>query len=188
MEACRVLRLNLQDGPGGAPAPLVVLSQAPERSCALVSAGLALALAQEGRRVLLVDASPQEPSLHTLFNLGAGPGFAELLEGGAAAGVTPTAVGDGLWVLPAGSGALRPGPEALAPATAHLAAAYDTVIYHATALARSTTALQLARQVGTLIFTVRAGVDRPEPLRRMREALERAGVTVLGFALVEERP
>jgi Mrp family chromosome partitioning ATPase len=189
MESCRLLRLNLPCAAGSTRriAPLVMISPSPERRCALVAAGVALALADEGCRTLLVDADLRAPGLHTLFDLEPRPGLAEILAAGTAASLPVVPLAERLWLLPAGCA--RPMPAlhrmpSLAGISGALAQQFDTVIYHIAGLHRPAEALQLSIQVGAALFTVRAGVDTAEPVRRMRATLERAGVGVLGFALV----
>jgi Mrp family chromosome partitioning ATPase len=186
MEACRLLRLNLRTSASGV-APIVLIAPSVERSCALVAAGVALALAEDGCRTLLVDADLRAPSLHYLFSLEPGPGFAQVIASGSANDAPTDTLADRLWLLRAGGTRTVPALATL-PALEHitecLAHQYDAVIYHIAGLQRPAEALQLSMHVGRAMFTLRAGIDTADPVRRMRDTLERAGVQVLGFALL----
>jgi non-specific protein-tyrosine kinase len=185
MEACRVLRLNLLAGAGPNLPPLVVIAPAAERAGGLVAAGLAIALAEEGCRTLLVDADLRAPLLHTLFGLPRDPGLAGALIAGDVTQPAGVEVIERLRLLPAGTAdAPLAGQPALPRVIAGLARQHDAVIYHIAARRASADALQLATHVGAAVFCVRAGIDTAEPIRRMRETLRRAGAQVLGFAML----
>jgi succinoglycan biosynthesis transport protein ExoP len=61
------------------PKVLLVSSTAPREGKSLVSANLAIVLAQGGHQVLLVDADLRRPVQHRLFEINKSPGLAELL-------------------------------------------------------------------------------------------------------------
>lgn len=187
MDACRVLRLNLLAG-AAAPPPLVLIAPAAEPACALLAAGLAMALAEGGCRTLLVDADLRAPMLHTAFGIGPGGGLAAAL-GGDQSQLGGIEVLPGLRLLTAGAatnGLTLAGSPALPRVTRALAQQHEAVIYHVAQRRSSADALQLATHVGAALFSLRAGVDSAGPVRRMRATLERAGAQVLGFALVGE--
>ncbi len=189
MDACRTLRVSLALPSVNTPiAPLLVVSLASDWNCALVVAGLALALAEEERRTVLVDANVRQPMLHSVFSLPRSPGFSESLDYPS----DPPAcfpVRDHLWLLSAGSSpraasGLLSLPSAV-QVTRRLAEQFDAVVYHTVYQASLPDALLLAAHVKTAILLVQSGVDAPQPLRRAKERLSRAGLTLLGFALVE---
>ncbi|HEU5100220.1 MAG TPA: CpsD/CapB family tyrosine-protein kinase [Roseiflexaceae bacterium] len=190
MEACRVLRANLAAGHAGALSQLAVIAPAPEASCALIASGLALALAEEGNRTLLVDADLRAPVLHKLFAIEPAPGFADLVLANDLAELRPVQVTGHLYTLPAGSAGRSPAVLFRLPAigrvTSALAQRFDVVIYHISGQWTMPDALVFAPNVGAAIFTVRAGRDSADQIRRMREPLERARVQILGFAMIGE--
>jgi capsular exopolysaccharide synthesis family protein len=59
---------------------LLVTSSKPGEGKSLTSANLAITMAQQGHKVLLIDADLRRPSQHKLFNLGKEPGLADLLQ------------------------------------------------------------------------------------------------------------
>ncbi len=74
------------------------------------AANLAIALAQSGKRVLLVDAVLRDPMLHVIFGVSPKNGLSTLLSGKAGAldkAIRKTSA-NGLWVLPAGAAPAHP--------------------------------------------------------------------------------
>ncbi|MBP1806806.1 GumC family protein [Rubellimicrobium aerolatum] len=81
-DAMRWLALSIQRAGGGRmPDSLLVTSALPGEGASTTAAGLALALAEAGHGVLLVDVDPQGGSAHEQFGGPASPGFAELCAG-----------------------------------------------------------------------------------------------------------
>ena len=80
IEAFRNLRTSLIWSDGGeALKTLVVTSAAPGEGKTLTAANLAVTLAYDGMRVLLVDCDIRRPRVHGLFHLPRAPGLMELL-------------------------------------------------------------------------------------------------------------
>jgi capsular exopolysaccharide synthesis family protein len=103
-EAFRAIRTNVLFSStleGGRS--IVVTSTGPGEGKTLVSANLAIALAEAGRRVLLVDADMRKPRLHSLLGVHQEPGLSNVMVGAVkpSDAVQKTSVAN-LWVLPAG--------------------------------------------------------------------------------------
>jgi hypothetical protein len=80
VEAFRMVRANLE--PTDRTRVLLVTSSVSGEGKTFVASGLAIVLASEGRRVLLVDADLYRPSLHRAFGLELVSGVARLLAEG----------------------------------------------------------------------------------------------------------
>ena len=92
IEAFRNLRTSLIWSDGGeALKTLVVTSAAPGEGKTLTAANLAVTLAYDGLRVLLVDCDIRRPRVHGLFHLPRAPGLMELLTRLTGAGRPPPA-------------------------------------------------------------------------------------------------
>ena len=94
---------------GNRPRVIVLTSANPSEGKTTVASNLALALAEMGRRVLLIDGDLRKPRLHQIFNLPNERGLSDLLEGkqpDLEALVTKTGYGE-LYLLPAGTAAER---------------------------------------------------------------------------------
>jgi protein-tyrosine kinase len=191
MDACRALRANLGTGDlRSAPAPLLLAATRGHAAMALLTAGLGLTLAEEGRATLLVDADLRAPSLHEVFGLASSPGLAEALTVECEASTTLVAR-HGLALLAAGTATCNPA-ELLRRPTAgrlmqELAMRFDAVVYHTPGLLAYPDALLLAAHVRVAVLIVQSGVDTVDELRRIKEPLERAGVSIAGFALLAQR-
>src|SRR6185369_17682746 len=64
---------------GGQPRVIVLTSANPSEGKTTVTINLAISLAEINRRVLLIDADLRQPRLQNIFDLGPGPGLADLL-------------------------------------------------------------------------------------------------------------
>ncbi|MGC8782597.1 MAG: CpsD/CapB family tyrosine-protein kinase, partial [Anaerolineae bacterium] len=166
---------------------------APTEGKSLTAANLGVALAQAGRRVVVVDADLHRPRQHRLFGLRNNVGLTSALleprpglEGLLQDGPTP-----GLRVLT--SGPLPPNPAELLGSArmkellAELAAGADIVLLDsppATALADATI---LSTQCDGVLLVLDCGMTRREVARRALEALRRVNARVVG-ALLNRMP
>jgi succinoglycan biosynthesis transport protein ExoP len=79
-EAVRALRTSLIRGSGGSPPKVIlVTSSVPGEGKSMLSANLAILLAQQCKKVLLVDGDLRTPGLHSAFNLKIETGLSSLL-------------------------------------------------------------------------------------------------------------
>jgi len=113
VEAIKTIRTNVlfssaEDGLKS----LVITSAGPGEGKSIVAANLALALAQAGQRVLLVDADMRRPRVHEIFNLAQEPGLSNVLTGHSklSEAIRKSTV-QGLWLLT--SGHIPPNPAEL---------------------------------------------------------------------------
>lgn len=112
-EAFRSIRTNvLFSSADEGMRSVLVTSSRPGEGKSLVASNLAVAIAQAGQRVLLVDADMRRPRMHEVFDVTLEPGLSNLLVGDATSGETihGSAV-ENLWLLTAGK--LPPNPAEL---------------------------------------------------------------------------
>ncbi len=82
VEALRALRTALLSTRGGAPPQVLLITSSLEgEGKSTLSANLAVVLAQQGKRVLLVDADLRRPNLHVLFKSNLDIGLSSILSG-----------------------------------------------------------------------------------------------------------
>ena len=82
VEALRALRTALLSTRGGAPPQVLLVTSSTEgEGKSTLSSNLAVVLAQQGKRVLLVDADLRRPNLHVLFNSKSDVGLSTILAG-----------------------------------------------------------------------------------------------------------
>jgi polysaccharide biosynthesis transport protein len=188
-EAYRVLRTNLIFSQAvKALRTLVVTSSLPGEGKTTTTANLAVAFAQQGLRVALVDADLRRSRLHVLFGAKREPGLTQLVLGLATldevAHVTEV---DGLHLIPAG--ALPPNPAELLGGSRMretlelLGTVYDMVLIDTPPLLAAADAAVLGAGVDGVLMVVRAGhTDRSQALQAIQQ-LDAVGARVIGATL-----
>ncbi|MDE8346709.1 MAG: CpsD/CapB family tyrosine-protein kinase, partial [Acidocella sp.] len=160
-EAFRIARNNLYHAIPGARAKIIMLSSASVGDGkSTVAANLARALADDGKRVVLVDADLRMGQLHHTLRLNQSPGLSDwLIDGEAVAMQTPD--GQRFAVLP--SGVKPPNPAelmndpALKEVLKTLRASYDFIIFDTAPVPAVSDPLILARQADLILSVVHLG-------------------------------
>jgi succinoglycan biosynthesis transport protein ExoP len=188
-DAYRTLRTNLLFATGGrAIRTLVVTSAAPGEGKTITAANLAVTLAREGKRVLLVDGDLRRPRLDRLFGVPKFPGLTDFLatNGASQVLVTPTAV-DGLFLLP--NGRRHPNPAELLRSDTWralleaMAAHFDVVVVDTPPVLAVADSLIVAAMADAVVFVVRAGrTDRSMAADALAQ-LTAVGAQVIGAVL-----
>jgi non-specific protein-tyrosine kinase len=189
-EAFRILRTNVEFAQVDRPCrTLVVTSANPCEGKSTVAVNLAVAMAQAGKRVLLVDADLRRPAVHQTLGLGNEAGLTNLLvQGGEPIDlVQATSLPGFLLVLT--SGPIPPNPAELlgsarmAELLVRLADMVDHVILDTPPVLAVADPVVLAGRTDGAILVVDANHTSTHALKRAREALDRAGTNILGVAL-----
>jgi capsular exopolysaccharide synthesis family protein len=187
--AYRVLRTNLEfcsiDHPLNT---LMITSAGPREGKSMTAANLAIAMAQAGQSIILVDADLWNPVQHHLFELDPATGLTNVLRGHASLKeVLQTVPIERLYVLPAGP--LPPNPadllgsrrmEYLIEALREQA---DVIIFDTPPTMVDADAAILAAQVDGVVIVVDAGATRRLAACHSKEALEAVGANLVGVAL-----
>lgn len=168
---------------------IVVTSAVPKEGKSTVSANLAVAIAQLGRKVLLIDADMRVPSQHHLWQLTNAVGLSEVLVGQTEFNIAVSKVMDNLDVLTAG---VRP-PNPLALLDSKRMASlienfssqynYDFVIIDAPPLLLAADALTLSQMTDGILLVARPGVIDSNSANAAQEMLERSNYNVLGLVV-----
>jgi succinoglycan biosynthesis transport protein ExoP len=153
------------------------------------AANLAIAMAQTGKRVLLVDAVLRDPMVHVVFGVSPNSGLSTLLGSQTMAPektIRKTVI-NGLWVLPAGLTPHSPtellnGP-ALASLLDDLADKYDHVIIDAPPLSDLPDARIIAASCDLTLLVVRADTATRRQTLLARDGLMGVGAHILGLIL-----
>ncbi|MCL4543826.1 MAG: polysaccharide biosynthesis tyrosine autokinase [Chloroflexi bacterium] len=194
-ESFRLLRTMLDfsnvDDP---PRTLLVTSTGPGEGKTLISSNLAVAIAQAGKRVILVDADLRRPSIHREFGLDNRVGLTNLIAAGGEATLSSrdgyfqdVAAVPGLVILT--SGPLPPNPSELLGSTRagelfrHLAGIADVVIYDTPPGNVLSDASVLATRVAGVIVLARAGATRRDAVQHLAARLQAVGAHVVGGVL-----
>jgi capsular exopolysaccharide synthesis family protein len=190
-EAYRTLRTNLifaQAGQEGLRS-VVVTSPNGSEGKTTTAANLAIAFAQQGMRVLVVDCDFYRARLHQVFGVANSPGLADLLLGTVAVEqvVRPTSI-ERVSVIPAGP--LPPvnptdllGGDVMRSLLASLSGDFDLVVLDTPPVLTNANAPILATQTDGVVLVVRAGQTDRDSAREAMQQLATVGARVLGTVL-----
>jgi tyrosine-protein kinase Etk/Wzc len=188
-EAYRMVRTNLLfQGALEAVHTLAVTSATPGEGKTTTAANLAVVYAQQGQRVLLIDADLRRPRLHMVFGGPRTPGLSTLLNSGHGtdAGIRPTSVKN-LWLMPAGGEITNPaemvGKPGMRAVLAKLRTHFDLVIVDCPPVLVAPDAALLGRIVDGVVLVVRAGQAPRDAVQQAHQQLARGGARVLGAVL-----
>ena len=193
IEAFRNLRTSLIWSDGGeALKTLVVTSATPGEGKTLTAANLAVTLAYDGLRVLLVDCDIRRPRVHGMFRVPRAPGLMEMLTTTAAPGAQPpqaireTAIA-GLFVLTCG--ALPSNAANLLSGTRmrvllqELREQFDMIVLDTPPVLATADAGIVASLTDGVLLVVRAGATDRNAAQRACQHLSNVGARVIGTVL-----
>ncbi len=189
-EAYRVLRTNLQFADVDRPIRLLqVTSPAPSEGKSTTAANLAVALAQAGRRVIIVDGDLHRPRIHRIFKVPNNMGLttALLQDFPSPESLLQSTSVPGLRVLT--SGPLPPNPAELLGAEktrdflARLTEYADVLVIDSPPVLIVSDAAVLASQSDGVVLVVQAGSTRRHDAQRAVEALRSVNGHLLGVIL-----
>jgi len=204
-ESYRSLRTNLMFAQGGGHQAIMVTSSTVKEGKSTVATNLAIVVAQQGARVLLIDADLRKPLLYKTFGLPREPGLAEYLLGQYAwqditrrfsdmmlgemgvdeALYTPGL--DQLDIITCGQNVLNP-PDILGAKTMDILIEearqeYDMVILDSPPMLHTTDATVLAAKVDGVLLVYHIGSVVRGALKRVKNSVESVGGKVQGLVL-----
>lgn len=187
-ESFRALRTNLQFLDMGGRSSFVVTSSIASEGKSTTTINLAIALADAGKRVALIDADLRKPTVADYLGIEGGVGLTDVLIGRAAVDdVMLPWGGRSLFVLPAGK--IPPNPSELLGShkmgsfLSALEEDFDVVLCDAPPLLPVTDAAILARLTSGAIMVVSAGRATKHQLAGSTEALNTVGAKLAGFVM-----
>jgi non-specific protein-tyrosine kinase len=191
-EAYRSLAANLQFAYADRQLQTIgITSAAQGEGKSTTLANLAVALAQSGRRVIVIDADLRRPGQHALFGVQRDEGLANMLLGERAELPLQETGAPGVRVLT--SGPLPGNPlEALASrrfdqALALARAQADFVLVDTPPAGALADVAVIAPRLEGVLLVVSAGRTKRDLARRAREQLERVNANLLGVVLTDVR-
>lgn len=188
-EAIKAIRTNLLfSSAEESSKSVVVTSTGPGEGKTVVSTNLAIALAQAGQRVLLMDCDMRRPRVHTLLSVEGEPGLSNVMVGDAKASdavqKTPT---QNLWVLPAGKHPPNPaellGSKRFREFTKNLAEHFDWIILDSPPVMAVTDAVVVAHHAHGTVFVVGAEMTHRGTARQALDQLDTAKARFFGVVL-----
>lgn len=194
-EAFRALRTNLEFAAlDQRYRTIVVTSAAAHEGKTVVAANLAIAYAQGGKQVILVDADLRLPGIQLLFGLGDAIGLTDLARSDASTleEVLQSTEVPGLRILTAGTIPPNPaellGSQRMKALIARLLDAADVLVIDTAPVGVVTDAALLAADADATILVVRESFASERIVRRGREALAAVNAHVAGVVLNFVRP
>jgi polysaccharide biosynthesis transport protein len=187
-ESFRMLQTNLQFlNADNSLSTIVMSSSQPGEGKSTVAANLALATAELGRRVLLVDADMRKPTQHQIWRRSNNEGLSSVLTGQCDRELAIQEIQPNMYLLTAGT--VPPNPVVLIDSVqmsdliTEWSDKYDLVIIDAPPITVASDATLLAKQCGGLVFVLRPGVANRESVEYAQELLTQSQPNVLGMIL-----
>ncbi len=168
---------------------LVVSAPAADPDKSVVAANLAIAIAQAGEKVILVDADLRRPHLHRMFDMMQSPGLTEWARSRDERAPLVESGVPGLRLLP--SGELPPNPadilgsQRMALMVKVLLSQCAVVVLDTPPVTVGLDAAVLGSRCDGLLLTMRAGRSRRESVKQAQARLEEHQVRLLGAVLTE---
>lgn len=186
LESYRVMRSNVQfANVDTALQTIQVTSTTPGEGKSLTAANLAVAMALDGKRVILVDCDLRRPTVHSKFGVDQRPGLTNVLVGHSTLedALQSTSV-TGLSLLT--SGPLPPNPAELLNSRAmtqlleSLKETADTVILDSPPCLAAADAQVLSAKVDGVLFVIQFGDVKKSAVRHAVDMLRQAHAQILG--------
>lgn len=189
LECFRMLRTQLSFiASYGHLKTLVVTSSQPGEGKSTVSANLAVALALNNKRVVLVDADLRRPVVHTIFGIDKNQGFSTVVANQCTLEEALQESGvEGLQILP--SGATPPNPAELLDSRAardvieQLKSTHDYVIIDAPPALVMADAQIISTAADGVLLVISCQEARRDGVERTYELMAQAGIRVVGMVL-----
>jgi capsular exopolysaccharide synthesis family protein len=188
-EAFRKLRTNLRFVRADRPRAIAVTSASPEEGKSVTAANLALAIAQQGQTVLLVDADLRRPVQHEIFQIERAPGLSDALVGlvQPLATTRPYHSMPNVYVMACGTEAPNPaellGSESFIRFLEQMLVKFDTVIVDTPPVNLVTDAAVVGSVCDGVLLVAEAGSTDRAVLANAVNELRHARGTVLGIVL-----
>ena len=191
-EAFRSLRTSLMfSTPEGMPKTILVTSPGPGDGKTTTAINLATVMAQNGSRVLLVDADLRKPRLHRDFGKPQSPGLTNRIAGRQSNGDESSAIVatdvHGLFMMPSGNQAPNPAEllssERMTKIIAMNSRAFDHVIIDSAPILGLADAMILSRLVDGVIVVTSAGATGKDNIKASMRRLAQVRAPILGVVL-----
>lgn len=171
---------------------IMVTSTGPGEGKSTTVANLAVVFAQQGKKVLLVDADLRKPTVHYTFRVDSTYGLTNLLTKQKSPQQTiQQSQVENLYILP--SGPIPPNPAELLGSNAmkelmqFLSQEYDIILFDVPPVLAVTDAQVLANQCNGIILVVQSGGTDVEASKKAKEALLNTRGKLLGAVLNQKK-
>lgn len=194
-EVFRTLRTNLQFMASNKEfKTLLVTSSMPGEGKSWVSANLILAFAQEGKKVIIVDADMRKGRMHKIFNIDKKPGLSNYLSGiidkedkdNVFNYIKRTEL-ENLYIMPIGDVPPNPSELLVSERTTKLIETlkgiFDIVIFDGTPSLIVTDALILSRQVDATLIVTAHKTTKIGDVEKIKKSIQNVGGRIAGIVI-----
>lgn len=187
LESYRVLRTNVRFAAvDSATMSILISSTVPGEGKSVTAANLAVAMALDGLRVILVDCDLRRPTIHSKFDMEQRPGVTNVLVGHTTLNEALKESGvPGLRILTAGP--IPPNPAELLNSRAmhqlhqDLKGIADVVLYDSPPFLATADAQILSSEVDGVLYVVQFGEAKKSAVRHAADMMEQTRARVLGL-------
>ncbi len=188
-EAYRTLRTNLQFSKiDKAVQTMLVTSSGPKEGKSTTSANLAIAMAQSGKKVVLIDADLRRPVVHSIFGLEKDEGVTNYLMNDVSYDkMIKKSIMDNLYIVP--SGVLPPNPSELISSQNmeklidRLKGDFDLIVFDTPPIIAVTDAAILSTKVDGILLVVKSGKTNYDAVMRAKSLMDNVDARILGALL-----
>ena len=189
-EQYRTIRTNIQFSMIDKELKVLACTSAmPRDGKSTTIANLAVTLAQQGQKILLIDADLRRPTIHQIMEVKNQYGLTSLLtkKANLEMAILPTSRANNLHVLPAGP--IPPNPSELLGSNmmetliAELSAKFDLVLFDTPPVLAVTDAQILGSRCDGIIIVIRSHKTEKKELIKAKELLDRTNVNLIGVVL-----
>ena len=188
-EAYRTLRTNLQFSRiEKAVQTMLITSSGPKEGKSTTAANLAIAVAQSGKQVVLVDGDLRRPVIHSIFGLEKEDGITNYLMNDIGYDkMIKKSILDNLSIIP--SGILPPNPSELISSQKmeelikRLKSDFDLIIFDTPPIIAVTDAAILSTKVDGVLLVVKSGHTNYDAVVRAKSLMDNVNARVLGALL-----
>ena len=188
-ESFRYLRVAINfSAPAEALKSLVFTSSVPSEGKSFIAHNIAISLAQDGNRTLLIDADLRKPRAHHVFRMENLTGLSNFLTSDIQfeTVIRETFI-ENLWVIL--SGPVSPNPaeilasQRMTELLQLVRERFDRVIIDAPPLTGIGDSLVLGSMTTHVVFVIRSGKTPCDIIRQSKELLEKSGIRIIGTIL-----
>ncbi|MFN8060146.1 MAG: polysaccharide biosynthesis tyrosine autokinase [Vicinamibacterales bacterium] len=172
-----------------APRVVMVCSAGPSEGKTLVATNLAVAIAELGQRVVLVDVDMRRPRVHEVFEIEKNPGLTDLLAGEAkpSEAVRRSRI-PGLWIVPAGqtpenSAAFLGGGPHFKTLLSDFSGRFDWIVIDSPPVLAVADSTLIAQDVAGVVFVVNTKTTGRDAAHVAIDRLDAAGAKFFGAVL-----
>jgi capsular exopolysaccharide synthesis family protein len=191
VEAYRILSTNLSFAMRDTEQRLVtIVGFSPQVGKTSVVMGLARAMAERGKRVLMVDGDMRVATLSACLGYGQHPGLVDVLQGSSNLDPAMVRLERGLWLLPTRQAAQISAASLLSSARMaslipELRERFDLVMIDSPPIAALADGLILASLSDLVVFVVRTGLTKPADLKAAAASLTQGYTPIAGMVVFE---